>query len=224
MNNTQKKILKKLINLCSKEFNYINYTQYIDEIIENKLYNTFDQVMLQKYNCNLHKMSISEIKLNTYNVIRSKLIDNERTFINKFLFTFNMEQVGQSIIQGTNKIVTIIKSEKSDNPIYYWKNKILSERDGTTYQNTNLTIYDINNKPIGWSNNNWIAFLYGTSSIKKITYQNPIPNEYKYSLLLNNCFVYLNITSTINTTIPNNIIVNNITNDITNGITMSLNY
>ena len=179
MNNQQKKVLKKLINLCSKEFNYINYTQYIDEIIENNEYNIFDQIMSQKYNLDLYKMSLGEMKLNSYNKIRSKLIDKERLSINKFLLTFNMEQVGQTIIQGTNSIVTIVKNEKSDNPIYYWKNKILSERDGTTDQNTNLTIYDTNNKPIGWSNNNWIAFLSGTSSIRKVTYQYSIPNEYK---------------------------------------------
>ena len=224
MNNQQKKVLKKLINLCSKEFNYINYTQYIDEIIENNEYNIFDQIMSQKYNLDLYKMSLGEMKLNSYNKIRSKLIDKERLSINKFLLTFNMEQVGQTIIQGTNSIVTIVKNEKSDNPIYYWKNKILSERDGTTDQNTNLTIYDTNNKPIGWSNNNWIAFLSGTSSIRKVTYQYSIPNEYKYSLLLNNCFVYLSITSSINTSIQNNIITNDISNNISLGITISLNY
>ena len=99
MNNQQKKVLKKLINLCSKEFNYINYTQYIDEIIENNEYNIFDQIMSQKYNLDLYKMSLGEMKLNSYNKIRSKLIDKERLSINKFLLTFNMEQVGQTIIR-----------------------------------------------------------------------------------------------------------------------------
>jgi hypothetical protein len=130
------KIYKKLDSLAQRGVDaYLDFREYIDELIDYGQYSIFDDVMLTKYNIDIKKYnSVEDLKKNVFSEIRfqttSKFLKNlKKLYISKAVYNTGVHFYN---VNDNKYLGDISEINPNTTPQNYFQDPRLSQRIGST--------------------------------------------------------------------------------------------
>ena len=110
------KIYSKIDSIAKKgEIGRIEYYQYIDDIVRDKLYSAFQDTLLRKYGIDtIRILNVDDIKKETFNIIRFQTNSKFQEDLKKFYDSVNVIQIGQYIYRYGYNLGRIIQTETNN--------------------------------------------------------------------------------------------------------------